>query len=62
MPIIIDLKKPSIKARHWEKVIEISGVKLNYENEDNFFLSDLIEAGLLRFTEDIVDITDSADK
>jgi dynein heavy chain len=62
LPIIIDLKKPSIKARHWEKVIEISGVKLNYENEDNFFLSDLIEAGLLRFTEDIVDITDSADK
>jgi dynein heavy chain len=62
LPIIIDLKKPSIKARHWEKVIEISGVKLNYENEDNFFLSDLIEAGLLRFAEDIVDITDSADK
>jgi len=43
-------------------VIEISGKPLNYENEDNFFLSDLIEAGLLRFTEDIVDITDSADK
>ena len=37
-------------------------VKPNYENEDNFFMSDLIEAGLLRFSEDIVDITDSADK
>lgn len=37
-------------------------MQLNYENEDNFFLSDLIEANLLRFSEDIVDITDSADK
>jgi len=37
-------------------------VQLSYENEDNFFLSDLIEANLLRFSEDIVDITDSADK
>jgi len=25
LPIIMDLKKPSIKARHWQKVIEISG-------------------------------------
>ena len=62
LPMITDLKKPSIRPRHWQKVIEISGVSLNYENEDNFFLSDLIEAGLLRFQEDIVDITDSADK
>lgn len=62
LPIIMDLKKPSIKARHWQKVIEISSVQLNYENEENFFLSDLIEAELLRFQEDIVDITDSADK
>jgi hypothetical protein len=31
----MDLKKPSIKARHWQKVIEISGVPLNYENEEN---------------------------
>jgi dynein heavy chain len=58
----MDLKKPSIKARHWQKVIEISGVPLNYENEENFYMSDLIEAGLLKYSEDIVDITDSADK
>jgi dynein heavy chain len=62
LPIIMDLKKPSIKARHWQKVIEISGKQLNYENEDNFYMSDLIEAGLLKYAEDIVDITDSADK
>lgn len=62
LPIIMDLKKPSIKARHWLKVNEISGADLKFENEDNFYMSDLIEAGLLRFSEDIVDITDSADK
>ena len=56
------LKKPSINARHQQKVIEISEVPLNYENKENFYMSDLIEAGLLKYSEDIVDITDSADK
>jgi hypothetical protein len=62
LPIIMYLKKPSIKARHRQKVIEISEVPLNYENKENFYMSDLIEAGLLKYSEDIVDITDSADK
>ena len=56
------LKKPSIKSSHWQKVIEISELPLNYEKEENFYMSDLIEAGLLKYSEDIVDITDSADK
>jgi len=62
LPIIVDLKKPSIMPRHWQKIIEITGVQLNYEQEDNFFLQDLIEANLLQFQEDIIDVTDSADK
>lgn len=42
LPLIIDLKKPSIMARHWQKIIEITGKPLNYENPDNFFIEDII--------------------
>jgi hypothetical protein len=31
LPIIIDLKKPSIQPRHWIKIQEITGKTLNYE-------------------------------
>lgn len=31
LPIIQELKKPSIKSRHWEKIKELTGsTKLNY--------------------------------
>jgi dynein heavy chain len=30
LPLITDLKKPSIKDRHWDRVIEVTGKKLNY--------------------------------
>lgn len=62
LPIIIDLKKPSIKPRHWIKICDITGKQLNYENPDNFYINDLINANLLAYLEDIVDITESADK
>lgn len=62
LPIIKELKKPSIKPRHWQKIVEITGKTLNYENPDNFFISDIINCDLLAHEDDIVDITDSADK
>jgi dynein heavy chain, axonemal len=62
LPIVIDLKKPSIQQRHWEKISEITGAKLNYENPDNLFIEDLMAANLLNFQEDIIDICESADK
>lgn len=31
LPIIRDLKKESIKPRHWDKIIEITGAELNYK-------------------------------
>ena len=42
MPLIIDLKKPSIMPRHWQKIVEITEKKLNYENPDQMFIDDLI--------------------
>lgn len=62
LPIIKELKKPSIKPRHWMKIVETTGKQLNYENPDNFFISDIINCELLAHEDDIVDITDSADK
>ena len=62
LPIIRDLKKPSIKLRHWQKIVEVTGKPLNYEQEDNFYMNDLIEANLLEHQDDIIDITESADK
>jgi dynein heavy chain, axonemal len=62
LPIIIDLKKPSILTRHWAKIAEITNTKLNYENSDQMTIEDLMGANLLNFTEDIVDICESADK
>ena len=44
------------------KVKEVTKKNLNYEHEDNFFLSDLIDAGLLENQEEIIDITESAVK
>lgn len=62
MPLIIELKKSSIRDRHWIAVKEITGKNLNYENPDQMTIDDLLTANLLSFVEDITDITDSADK
>lgn len=62
LPLIIDLKKPSILGRHWLKINEITGAKIQYENPDQMFIDDLMKADLLKFQEDIVDICESADK
>lgn len=62
MPLIIELKKPSIRERHWISVKEITGKNLNYENPDQMTIDDLLTANLLNFIEDVTDITDSADK
>jgi len=62
LPILLALKKPSIQPRHWKQIIDITGKELNYEQEDGFYLNDLLEAHLLDHKEDIEDIADSADK
>jgi len=62
LPMIMELKKPSIRDRHWKKIQEVTGKQLNFGDEDRFFLADIIEAKLLNYKEDIEDICDSADK
>jgi len=49
LPLIIDLKKPSILGRHWQKINEITNAKIQYENPDQMFIDDLMKADLLKF-------------
>jgi dynein heavy chain len=61
IPLVEALAKPTIMARHWEEIIELSKTQIPYDQE-SFTLAQLMEAPLLSFKEDIEDITDSADK
>jgi len=61
LPLIKELAKPSIKPRHWQEVMDIMSVELNYTSE-MFSLNDLLNAPLLEYKDDVEDITDSADK
>jgi len=58
----MELKKDSILERHWQLVVETTGKPLNYTNPDQMYIEDLINCDLLEYQEDIVEITDSADK
>ncbi len=51
-----------IKDRHWEIIQQITKKSLNYQQPDNFYFKELIEANLTAFQEDIEDIIDSAKK
>jgi len=55
------MAKPSIRPRHWEEIIVMTGCTIPYDS-DTFYLAQLLEAPLLKFKDDIEDIADSADK
>jgi dynein heavy chain len=61
IPLVEALAKPSIMPRHWDQINEMCKSDIPYDSEQ-FILSQLLEAPLLQFKEDIEDIADSADK
>ena len=64
LPLISDLKKESIKDRHWERVVKAINRPIPYDQEDVFVLKDLLndQINILDFRDDIDDITDAAEK
>jgi len=67
LPLAQGLAKPSIQTRHWEEIRLITGVKEPKFTErgdivDEFCFKDLLKIPLLKFREEIEDISDSADK
>ncbi|CDI82587.1 hypothetical protein EAH_00029220 [Eimeria acervulina] len=61
LPLLKELSKPSIVARHWKQVEEITGKSLGIDNEMTR-LQALLDADLLQYKDDIFDICESADK
>ena len=61
IPLVQALAKTSIRPRHWDEIIEMTKEEIPYDRE-TFTLSQLLQAPLLNFRDDIEDITDSADK
>jgi dynein heavy chain len=61
LPLVNELGKPSIRPRHWDEIIEMTKCEIPYEDE-TFTLKDLLAVPLLAHSDDIYDITESADK
>lgn len=62
LPLLEELSKNSIKARHWEEVVEICGVQLDVVGNADFKLASLLEADLVTARDSIEEVTDGADK
>jgi dynein heavy chain len=58
LPIILDLRSPCLKERHWEKINNLVGVDV--QNSENFTLNDLIQKGVTSYQEEISMISTSA--
>ena len=62
LPLLQELSKDSIKARHWEEVMEICKAEFDVVGNPDFKLQSLIETDLVSHTEEIEEVTDGADK
>jgi dynein heavy chain len=61
LPLFRELCKESIKPRHWDEVMQITGSTFEVGAED-FKLKNLLDANLVAHVDDILDVTDGADK
>lgn len=55
LPIIENLRKPSIKPRHWQEVMDITKTNFPYESE-NFSLANIMDSPILHFKDDIEEV------
>ena len=62
LPIILELKKPSVQERHWQAIVDITGDDIPYTQEESFMMDHLLKAKILPNKEEIEDVCDSADK
>ena len=61
LPLLEELSKPSIEERHWNKVQALTGSDFDPFAED-LELKTLLDADLVRYNEDVEEITEGADK
>ena len=61
MPLVIDLRHPSMRPRHWAKLMELTGKHFTPPHEDpDMRLSNLLELHLHDHANDVDEITDQA--
>lgn len=61
LPLLQELSKESIRDRHWEEIMEITGSEFDFAGPE-FRLSSLLEIDMVSKSEDIEEVTDGADK
>jgi dynein heavy chain len=60
LPLVCALRNPNLKMRHWKSLTELTGIELDAEL--NVSLEDLLSKGVLKFSEDINEISDCASR
>ena len=60
IPLVSDLRHPSMRDRHWNMLMDLTGVK--FVIDDKFKLSDLIALQLHNFEDDVGEIVNRAQK
>jgi dynein heavy chain len=60
IPLVSDLRHPSMRPRHWDMLMELTGVK--FVIDDKFKLEDLIRLELHKFEDDVGEIVNRAQK
>lgn len=59
LPLIIDLKNPAMRERHWDKVKLIIGQDFD-ESSEEFTLSLIMKLGFQNYSDEISDISTTA--
>ena len=61
VPCVADLKSPSMRDRHWTKLMEVTKKEIDYQNPA-FSLGDLLQLELENFVDDVGEVVDQANK
>jgi len=61
LPLVSELSKASVKTRHWNEVISLTGTSFPHDSE-TFALANILDSTILDFKEEVEEITEGADK
>ena len=61
MPCVSDLKSPSMRDRHWQKLMDVTKVTIDVK-DPKFSLADLIALNLQDYVDDVGEVVDCANK
>ena len=62
MPLIMALRNPSLKMRHWDIIQRLRTPPLDIDHELHVSISELVEKGAMELMEEINDVSDCASR